>query len=156
VATPTSTGSGVLTCLQHVGGTRVAIASCSDVAYNVNEAGGHPIKSPATPSLHRHRQSYSVNLQPTVFRGAPPPLIFASRRPRNICLQTTILTHANDEMPFLQCDYYCMTYELLISEVLYIFTDFSLIPIIFADRPCLIFHFALSSFHRQNVLWSPT
>jgi hypothetical protein len=113
MATPTSTGSGVLTCLQHVSGTRVAIASCSDAAYNVNEAGGHPIKSPAPPSLHRHRQSYSVNLQPAVFRGAPSPLIFASRRPRNICLQTTIFTHANDEMPFLQCDYYCMTNELL-------------------------------------------
>jgi hypothetical protein len=47
------------------------------------------------------------------FRGAPPPVIFASRRPRHIFWQTTIFTYGSDEMPFLQCDYYCMTYKLL-------------------------------------------
>jgi hypothetical protein len=27
--------------------------------------------------------------------------------------QTTTFTYGSDEMPFLQCDYYCMTFKLL-------------------------------------------
>jgi hypothetical protein len=81
-------------------------------------------------------------------------------------------------MPFLQCDYYCMTYKLLnplayaliglisyvtlqivscsvnsISEVLYICTDFGLIHIIFDDRACLICDFSFSNGVRNRRIF---